>query len=205
MKDRWPIKKLGDLSERITKGTTPTSIGYRFQDVGIRFIKVESISESGSFLPAKIARISNECHQALKRSQLVSGDILFSIAGALGRTALVTQDILPANTNQALAIIRLKSDINLSRRYVLAALNTGFVLGQVERSKGGVAQQNLSLAQIRDFDIPIPPLDEQERIVALLDDAFCSLNAAKVETEKKLIALEELRSSILHMAFSGEL
>ena len=50
------------------------------------------------------------------RSQLQAGDILFSIAGALGRTAVVTEEILPANTNQALAILRIKKDIKVGEK-----------------------------------------------------------------------------------------
>ena len=89
----------------ITKGTTPTTIGYDFLDQGINFVKIESISESGKFLPGKFAHISIECHKELRRSQLENGDILFSIAGALGRVGIVDEEILPANTNQALSII----------------------------------------------------------------------------------------------------
>ena len=73
---------------------------------------------NGSFIHNKLAKISEECHKALKRSQLEEGDILFSIAGALGRTAIVTKSILPANTNQALAIIRLKKDAALDSDFL---------------------------------------------------------------------------------------
>ena len=114
----WEVKTLGELTEVVTKGTTPTSVGHKFADQGIAFVKVESISHEGKFLEGKLARITNDCHQTLKRSQLKEGDILFSIAGALGRTAIVTREILPANTNQALAIVRLKSSGNLSLRFV---------------------------------------------------------------------------------------
>jgi type I restriction enzyme S subunit len=113
MKVGWQTRKLGDLSELITKGTTPTSVGYAFVPNGINFVKVESISENGHFIKSMLAHITRECHDALGRSQLKSGDILFSIAGALGRTAPVTDEIVPANTNQALAIVRLKN----SRRH----------------------------------------------------------------------------------------
>jgi type I restriction enzyme, S subunit len=158
MKNGWPIKRLGDLTDLVTKGTTPTSIGYAFAQDGINFIKVESISATGQFIEDKLAHITPECHAALERSQLQAGDILFSIAGALGRTAFVTDDIPPANTNQALAIIRLKRDSGLSSKFILKALETGVVLEQIEKFRGGVAQQNLSLAQVRDFHIPLPPL-----------------------------------------------
>ena len=202
MKNGWPIKRLGDLSDLVTKGTTPTSIGHRFVQDGINFVKVESISTTGQFIPDKLARITPECHAALERSQLDAGDILFSIAGALGRTAFVSADILPANTNQALAIIRLRQDANVWPKFVLKALETGIVLDQIEKFKGGVAQQNLSLAQVREFQIPLPALSEQQRIVGILDEAFDGIATAKANAEKNLQNARALFESHLQSVFS---
>ena len=200
---RWPIIKLGEIAEVITKGTTPTSIGHKFQEQGINFIKVESITEGGEFILSKVAHISEECHSQLKRSQLKDGDILFSIAGALGRTAIVNSGILPANTNQALAIIRLNSSPDYSTEFIYKALSTGFVLEQIEKFKGGVAQQNLSLTQVKDFDIPLPPIDMQQHIVSTLDQVFNGIAEAKVIAERKLNALDELKRSMIHKVFAG--
>jgi len=202
MKNGWPITRLGDLSDLVTKGTTPTSIGHEFVKDGINFVKVESISPTGEFIQDKLARITPGCHAALGRSQLQAGDILFSIAGALGRTAFVTDDILPANTNQALAIIRLRRDAGVSAKFVLKALETGAVLGQVEKFRGGVAQQNLSLAQVRDFQIALPPLPEQQRIVGILDEAFEGIATAKANAEKNLQNARALFESHLQSVFA---
>ena len=86
--------RLGDIAEVITKGTTPTSLGYEFKESGINFIKIESITESGCFISDKFAHISSECHYALKRSQLKKNDVLFSIAGAIGRVGIVNDSIM---------------------------------------------------------------------------------------------------------------
>jgi len=163
LKSKYPMVKLGEISERITKGTTPTTNGFKFQDTGINFIKIESIKEDGSFIPEKFAFVSEECHQTFKRSQLKENDILFSIAGALGRIAIVTNQILPANTNQALAIISLKP--NVYPPYVFWSLKSGNVLDEIENLKVGVAQLNLSLQQITDFEVPLPPYDKQVELV----------------------------------------
>ena len=119
--------KLGDICEVITKGTTPTSLGLKFSDAGVNFIKIESISESGNFLKEKFAYISKECHTKLSRSQLKEGDLLFSIAGVIGRTAIVTKDILPANTNQAIAIIRLKEEYKGLRELIYLYFNSPLI------------------------------------------------------------------------------
>jgi type I restriction enzyme S subunit len=201
----WVKRRLGDIASVVTKGTTPTSIGHAFVKEGINFVKVESISSSGDFLRGKLAHISPECHAVLSRSQLYAGDILFSIAGALGRTALVPDEILPANTNQALAIIRLMNNSGIFPEYVFRVLATGFVLEQVDNCKGGVAQQNLSLAQVKDFRIPVPPLPEQQRIVGILDALREQTQHLESIYQQKLAALGALKKSLLHQAFRGQL
>ena len=122
-KKEYPTVSLASLTTLITKGTTPTTLGFDFQKSGIAFIKVENITAAGKISKDQLMYISEECHHKLERSQLAEGDILFSIAGAIGRLAEVKADILPANTNQALAIIRLKKDSKLSTDFLLAALS----------------------------------------------------------------------------------
>ncbi len=159
--------RLGDIATTITKGTTPTTIGFPFVDTGINFVKIESIDEAGNFLPDRFAHITDECNRKLGRSILEENDILFSIAGAIGRTASVPKSILPANTNQALAIIRIPSNaINL--QFVLYALQSRAVAEQSEKQKQGVAQLNLSLKNIADIQIPLASSEKQAEIVRIL-------------------------------------
>ena len=198
----WQTRRLGDLAELITKGTTPTSIGHAFVSAGVTFVKVESLSQGGQFIASRLAYVTEDCHAALRRSQLKAGDILFSIAGALGRTAMVTEEILPANTNQALALIRLRRSKDVLPEFVLKALATGLVLEQVEKSRGGVAQQNLSLAQVGAMTIPIPPLADQRRIVAILDEAFAGIATAKANAERNLQNARKLFDGFVGEVFS---
>lgn len=201
MKQGWEIKTLGELCDLITKGTTPTSIGYKFTDEGINFIKVESLTESGEIIPNKVAYIDEECHRALKRSQLKTNDILFSIAGALGRIGIVRDEIVPANTNQALAIIRLKADSGILVNYLSRYFKSNFITDEIEKLRGGAAQQNLSLAQLNELQIPLPPLSEQQRIVAILDEAFAAIAKAKANAERNLQNAKELFESYLQGVF----
>ena len=198
----WENATLGDISSLITKGTTPTSIGFKFIETGINFIKVESIDLNGNFISSKFASISDQCHESLKRSKLEEGDILFSIAGALGRTALVTDEILPANTNQAIAIIRLKKNVPITNNFVILALTSGLTTEQIGKNQGGVAQQNLSLGQLKTFEIPLPPLETQARIVSILDSAFADIERARANAEKNLKNARELFDSYLNKVFS---
>ena len=182
----WDVVELGEESETITKGTTPTTNGFKFETEGINFIKIESITESGEFIKEKFAHITPECDESLKRSRILKGDILFSIAGALGRVAIVNDDILPANTNQALSIIRLKDNSKISNKYLFYVLKSELIQNSLKNLKVGVAQYNLSLKQISDFKIPLPPIETQKEIVSKIEE-----EQKLVDSNKKLIELFE--------------
>ena len=176
------LVKVADIAELITKGTTPTTLGYEFQDKGVNFLKIECFDEKGNYISDKVAHISEECNDKLKRSQLKEGDVLFSIAGAIGRVTIVTREMLPANTNQALAIIRIQ-DENVHLPYIKLILTSSIVKEQIERKKQGVAQLNLSLKDIGEIAIPMPALEKQKEFVRLFGRIECIINNRKQELE----------------------
>lgn len=189
----FPTVPLSSITSLITKGTTPTTLGYDFQKSGVSFIKVENITSAGIIDQSQLMFISEECHQKLERSQLAEGDILFSIAGAIGRFAEVKANILPANTNQALAIIRLKKNIELSKPFLLAALASPYVERQYNHQKKGIAQINLTLKNIGDIRIPIPPMNQQLKFAAFVQQS----DKSKFEIEQAITSIDKLYRSII--------
>ena len=164
----WIWVRLGEVSTKITKGSTPTSYGHAYTKEGVNFVKVESI-KVGSLLPENITSfIANETHGFMARSQLAAGDILFSIAGSIGTCAVVTNRVLPANTNQALAIIRGTQTAFLAE-FLLKLLQSSVAQSVVTKARGG-AMNNISLGDIQNSVVPVPPLAEQHRIVAKIDE-----------------------------------
>lgn len=178
----WEQRKLGDISSLITKGSTPKDKSGTGK---VNFIKVENINDfSGDIV--SMSKISLEEHQGyLKRSQLQEGDILFSIAGTLGRVTSVNKAILPANTNQALSIIRLKEE-NLE--YVKTCLKGNVVADFIRRNPTIGAQPNLSLEQVSNLEIEIPSEAEQEKIGLYFSnlDNLITLHQRKCEETKIL-------------------
>ncbi len=160
----WEQRKLGELTSLITKGTTPldkSNIGT------VNFVKIESIDNlSGEITITQ--KISSEEHEGyLRRSQLKENDILFSIAGTLGRVTSVKSSILPANTNQALAIIRLKSGC---LKYVKTYLKGKAVADFIKKNPTIGAQPNLSLEQVSNIEIALPSEIEQAQIGSFFEN-----------------------------------
>ncbi|MDU3190484.1 tyrosine-type recombinase/integrase [Veillonella parvula] len=138
----WEQCKLSDLTQLITKGTTPKVKNIQN---GVNFIKVENISDDGVI--SINSYVSEEEHMNfLSRSILSNNDILFSIAGTLGRTAIVKSHLLPANTNQALAIIRLNKSVDVV--YINTFLKSNAIKTYIRKNPTVGAQPNLSLGQV---------------------------------------------------------
>ena len=164
-------KPLSDLTSLITKGTTPTSVGFNFEEDGIKYIKAENICEDTSINLNDCMHISQDCHNTLKRSQLQNGDLLFSIAGVIGRVGVITKECLPANTNQALAIIRFDTSKEINKEYAKHALLSPFVESQWKMKMRGAAQMNISLKDVGDINIPLPSLANQEQFCQIAEQA----------------------------------
>ncbi len=196
----WEVKRLGEVSSLITKGTTPTSVGCDFECYGINFIKAESISDTGDFIPEKFAHIDEHTDMLLSRSKLKKGDFLFSIAGVLGRVALVTDEVLPANTNQALAVIRLGSNNIINKRYLFFALKSEYLRSRVKEENVAAAQANLSLQDVNDFHVAVPPLAEQKAIAAVLSDIDAEIAALEADRAK----YERIKSGMMQELLTGK-
>ncbi len=180
----WKFAELKSLCRLITKGTTPTTIGGHFTESGVNFIKSESIGYDGTIDASKFTYIDTPTNRQLKRSQIADGDILYSIAGVhLGKCASARKEHLPANTNQAVAIIRVDSEHVVSKFVEYVLRNRSFV----EEVNAGVAQSaqpNVNLTEIGRFQIPLPPKTEQAAIAATLGalDDKIELNRRMNET-----------------------
>lgn len=169
MKCEWRNIRLSEITSLITKGTTPTSIGYSFTERGVNFVKSESITASRRLDKNKYCHISEITHERLKRSQLQVNDILFSMAGMfLGKTAIVTEEDLPANTNQAVAIIRIIPEL-ADIKYIYYYLNQKEIVLLINSATGQSAQPNINLKQIGNLDIKLPDLGTQRKISAILN------------------------------------
>ena len=154
----WEQRKLREMASLITKGTTPLDK----RNAGIvNFIKIESIDETSGDITVNQKISIDEHNGYLRRSQLKENDILFSIAGTLGRVTSVKSSILPANTNQALAIIRLKDGY---LDYVKTYLKGKAVVDFIKKNPTIGAQPNLSLNQVSNLIITTPSDLEQKEI-----------------------------------------
>ena len=161
--------RLKDLAQKITKGTTPSNIGEGFSDSGVMYFRSELIGKTKYIdRSAGLLYISEAVHDRLKRSQIEKNDILFSMAGIyLGKVSLVGEDDYPANTNQAVAIIRLKENA-CSHDYLYYYMTQKWFNVYVNLRTAQAAQPNINLEQIGKLKINLPNRKVQDEIASIL-------------------------------------
>ena len=173
----WIKIRLSTISEIITKGTTPRGGKVAYSQSGIGFLRAENIAGYDKLDLSNLNYIDEKSHNNyLKRSILKENDILITIAGTLGRTAIVTQQALPLNTNQAVAIVRLVNNRLINVKYLVYALNSPIIKSDLLAKSVDMAIPNLSLENIADCNISLPPLSEQKQIVDEIEKIFAILD-----------------------------
>ena len=180
----WKWERLAKISSIISKGTTPRGGKNAYCIEGINYLRVENISADGTINLEDINHISENEHLTfLKRSILQENDVIISIAGTLGKIGIIRKCDLPMNTNQAIAFVRISnlSIINLKYlRYVLESVE----LQRLLLSQTKVTSiPNLTLEIINNCPIPLPPIQEQNRIVSKIEELFSDLDSISSNLE----------------------
>jgi type I restriction enzyme S subunit len=201
--EEWEVARIKQCSNKISKGTTPSTEGRDVLAEGeVRFLKSENIFE-GSITEKPLFFIDEKTDFIMKRSSLEENDVLFVIAGAsLGKVAVITKDILPANTNQAVAFVRPNKKIDpyfLSKYLISSTINE---LTWIEAVQS--AQPNLSMESLGNFPISLPPISEQKEISEYVETASKKIETAIDLKQQEIEKLKEYKSSLINSAVTGK-
>lgn len=179
-------RKLKNYTIKIGSGVTPPGGEAVYKTSGIPFIRSQNVLTNQLNL-SNVAFIDNELHKKMSGSLILPGDVLLNITGAsIGRSCVVPNDLIEANVNQHVCIIRPKQSIY--GRFLSLFLNSWLGQKQIWSFQGGGSREALNFQQIGNFDIPFPPIAEQKAIADLLstwDEA--------IEKTERLIQAKEMR------------
>ena len=202
--DGWEERPLEDITEKITKGSSPKWQGVNYVDQpGILFITSENVG-TNKMNYKKMKFVEDVFNKKDSKSILKKGDVLTNIVGAsIGRTSVFDRDDV-ANINQAVCLIRCDNKL-LINKYLAYLLNSQFFKKILHDNEINNARANLSLGFFRSLEIPVPNLNEQKGIIERIDTLSVETNYLETIYQQKLNNLQELKQSILQKAFSGEL
>ncbi len=196
----WEVKQLGDLIITLSKGTTPRKKDVDGLELEIPFLKVKDINDDGSIKHKDVINIPKVVHEKqLKRSILETDDILFSIAGTIGRVSIVPEQFNNSNCNQALAFIRLKD----KKKYLALIyfwLKYYSTQNKIKSSIVQGVQANVSLTILKGLKLALPELD----ILDLFNLEVHSILDKIISNREENQTLTTLRDTLLPKLISGE-
>jgi len=159
--------RLSDVSLLITKGTTPSSIGHSFSADGVNFVKAESITSTKFLDSNKFDHISTSTNEKMARSKLQENDLVVTIAGHLGRFGVVKESHLPANTNQAVGIIRPNHTL-VDVDYLYYYFTQSHMQTYIKQQSAQSVQANLNLDLLGNLEFIGWDLADQRKIAMIL-------------------------------------
>jgi len=202
VKAGWERKKLIEVTSKIGSGATPKGGQAAYKAEGLSLVRSLNVHDL-NFRYKNLAKIDETQAAALANVTMETGDVLLNITGAsIARCCVLPEKVLPARVNQHVAIVRPVSDLVDSEflAYLLISREVKDRLLGIG-SEGGSTRQALTKSQLQNFEIPLPPLEEQKLIVAILDEAFAALDRACTHAEANLKNARELFETKLATVF----
>ena len=168
-----------------------------YKTEGHPFVRSQNVG-LGHLLLDDIAYIDEDTHQCQKNTELQLDDVLLNITGAsIGRSAIVTKEIVRGNVNQHVCIIRTKD--NLVSSFLCNFLLSNYGQKQIDSFQAGGNRQGLNFEQIKSIKIGLPSIEEQKKIAELLQ-----LLEQRIVTQNKIIEdLKKLKSAISERLFKS--
>jgi len=200
----WTMRELGPLASKVGSGVTPRGGDKNYKTEGRPFVRSQNVGW-GELILNDIAFIDEETHKSFDSTEIKASDVLLNITGAsIGRSAIADSRVAGGNVNQHVCIIRVK------RQELNPVLLNQFLISergqkQIDSFQAGGNRQGLNFAQIRSFEIPLPPTEDEQRGIA---DCLSSLDARIVGEAEKLDVLKERKRGLMQRLFpvaEGEL
>lgn len=200
LKKHLNIVAFGDIVESISGGATPLrSDEEQYTDSGVKFLRIQNITPFG-FDFSDVKYITESVHNnLLRRSQLAENDLLMTITGRIGTSAVVTKSCLPANINQHIVRIKLKQGFNPN--FIAAYLNSSIGLLLSNRSVTGTTRLALDYESIKKIPIPGISYEKQENLANLINATLQIRNERIVQSNKVLSSLSNIVLSKLGIVF----
>lgn len=160
--------------------------GYAFKSEkytssGIRVIRIANVQKG--YIEDDSPVFYQTADVDLNKYMLRENDLLVSLTGNVGRTALLTKDMLPAALNQRVACLRLKTN-KITRGFLFHLLNSDYFESKCIQSSQGVAQKNLSTEWLKSYDLPLYSLSKQNEITKILDNVRNTIILKEQEIQK---------------------
>ena len=194
----WVWTTIEEICSKIGSGSTPR--GSNYSATGIPFFRSQNVYND-RLVYDDIKYISEEVHQKMKGTEVLANDLLLNITGgSLGRCAVVPADFNCGNVSQHVCIMR---SVLVEPEYFHAlVLSSCFAKSMKITGSGREGLPKYNLEQMR---FPLPPLTEQQRIVAEIEHWFALIDQIELGKANLQETIKQTKSKILDLAIHGKL
>lgn len=199
----WEVKTIEEISTTVSKGTTPTKkdMDSAEDENNINFIKVKDIDDYGEIYLDNLEKIPESVHNGkLKRSILYEKDILFSIAGTIGRVTAIDKTLNNSNMNQAIAFIRLKDCRNMFN-FIFYLLKSEKTQNDIKSNIVQAVQANVSLGVLKAIKFVQPSKEILDKYNNIAMNIYDKQQNIRYENND----LKIIRDNLLPKLMSGEI
>ncbi len=197
----WEVKKLEEIAN--IKGGKRLPKGENLLDNNTKFayIRVADFQDNGTINLQNIKFINENTYNVLKNYKIYDDNLYISIAGTIGKSGIIPKELNGAIlTENAVKLEYIQN--NISNKFMYFFTLSNIFKTQIQTSTKIVAQPKLAITRLKQIQIPLPPLKEQERIVGILDESFAKIDESIKILEQDLLNLDELMQSALQKAFN---
>ncbi|MCX7174946.1 MAG: restriction endonuclease subunit S [Proteobacteria bacterium] len=189
----WEVKRLGSIAE-MSSGGTPTSSNSAFYDGPIRWVAIADITKAGKYIEATERNLSEDGLANCAAKMFPIGTVLYAMYASLGECSIAK---VPLSSSQAILGIQAKAALSSEFLY--------YFLQSIKPQVRGMGQQgtqaNLNKGMVQDFQLRLPPIDEQSAIVTVLSDMDADIAAL----EAKLAKARQLKQGMMTELLTGRI
>ena len=169
---------------------------------GVLLLSARNVRNGYLDLEEEVDYVSEDTYsKIIKRLELLPGDVLLSCSGSVGRSCVVPPNI-KFTLVRSVAVLK---PILVSSEYISYALRSLFLQRQIDQKKTQTAQPNIFQGKIKTLVFPLPPLEEQHRIVAEVEQRLSVAREVESSAEVALVRASRLRQAVLRSALEGRL
>ena len=198
-KEGWEEKKLGEVAD--IKGGKRVPKGYKLQSEPTlhKYIRVADFNDCGSVDLSDIQYISDDVFEQIKRYTISTEDVYISIAGTIGKSGIIPEELEGANLTENAC--KLVLDKNLDKRFVYYFTQSNLFKKQIDILTKKSAQPKLALTRLAIVELAYPSLSEQQSIVTHLDTLSAKVTQLQQNLEKIKTECDALKQALLKQVF----
>ena len=201
--DGWVEMKLEEVADEVC------SLSYGIVQPGEEYINGMPVVRPTDLTEKSIGlgglkRIDPKLANGYKRTALRGGELLLCVRGSTGVVSIAAPELVGANVTRGIVPIRFDSSLMLPE-FGYYLMRSDPVQSQISEKTYGAALMQINIRDLRVVSLPVPPLSKQPGIALKFDRLYAETQRLTRLYERKLAALEELKKSLLHQAFNGEL